>query len=80
LAHPVLFAQRHTPRFAAQDLRCVVVGHLQATILAAVEAGLRDCPLPEAEGDLDFPALVTFRLTDPSRLDFFQPPPPRQQS
>jgi len=36
--------------------------------------GLRERPLAEAEGDLDFPALVTFWLTDDDSYERMPPP------
>jgi hypothetical protein len=58
------------------ELRHAAVGYPDATIRAAVEAGLRECPLAAAEGDLDVPALVTFWLLDADSFEWFPPPLP----
>jgi hypothetical protein len=56
------------------ELRRAVVGYPIATILAAVEAGLRECPFEHLPNELDFGALVTFWLTDPDSYEWFPPP------
>jgi hypothetical protein len=49
----------------ALDLRRAVVGFQASAVRAAVEAGLAQCPAPEAVGDPGFAELVTFWLVDP---------------
>jgi hypothetical protein len=56
------------------ELRHAADGYPDATVRAAVEAGLRECPLAAAEGDLDAPALVTFWLLDADSFEWFPPP------
>jgi hypothetical protein len=47
-----------------QELRHAAVGCSDAAIRPAVEAGLRECPLPDVPADPGFPALVAYWLLD----------------
>jgi hypothetical protein len=55
-------------------LRQAAVGYPVATIRSAVEAGLRECPLPDVPPDPHFADLVVFWLMDPDRWEGFPPP------
>jgi hypothetical protein len=47
-----------------QELRHAAVGHSDATIRAAVVAGLRECPLADLPNEPGFGGLVTYWLID----------------
>jgi hypothetical protein len=55
-----------------QEPRHAAVGYSDAAIRPAVEAGLRECPLPEVPADRGFPALVAYWLLD--SWEWFPPP------
>jgi hypothetical protein len=46
------------------ELRHAALGYADATIRAAVAAGLLECPLPDVPADPGFPAVVAYWLLD----------------
>jgi hypothetical protein len=58
----------------AQELRHAVLGYPEATIRAAVAAGLRECPFQRLPKGPGYGELVTFWLADPDAPEWFLPP------
>jgi hypothetical protein len=56
------------------ELRHAVIGYPDATIRAAVVAGLLECPLPDVPADPGFPAVVAYWLLD--SWEWLPPPLP----
>jgi hypothetical protein len=53
-------------------LRRDVVGNSEATVRAAVETRLHECPLPDDHAGPDFPAHVNFWLLDHDAREWFR--------
>jgi len=57
-------------------LRRAAAGYPPATVRAAVEAGLRECPYTDLPNEPGFGALVTFWLLDADSYEWLPPPLP----
>ena len=58
----------------ALELRHATIGYSDATLRAAVVAGLLECPLADVPADPHFADLVVFWLTDPDSWEWLPPP------
>ena len=64
------------PAVTPLELRHATVGYSEATIRAAVEAGLREVPFTDLPNELTFAPLAGHWLTDPDNWEWFPPPLP----
>jgi hypothetical protein len=62
------------PAMTPLELRHATVGYAQATVRAAVEAALGECPFERLPNEPSFAPLVVHRLTDSDSWDWFPPP------